>query len=149
MAVRAATGSRGWPSLLSAQPWRSPRCSPAGLPPPCWCCAGSSGKLWGPAMSLLSAIAVGLVMGVVFGLALEKSRVFEPGMIVGQMQLRNFIMLKVFLTAVATGAIVLAVLNGLGYVRLQPRAAAWAANAVGGLLLGAGISLTGACPGTT
>ena len=38
-------------------------------------------------MSLLSAIAVGLVMGVVFGLALEKSRVFEPGMIVGQMQL--------------------------------------------------------------
>jgi hypothetical protein len=32
-------------------------------------------------------------MGIVFGFALEKSRVFEPGIIVGQMQLRNFITL--------------------------------------------------------
>ncbi len=100
-------------------------------------------------MSLTVAIIVGVAMGIVFGFALEKSRVFEPGIIVGQMQLRNFIMLKVFLTAVATGAVVLAVLNGLGYVKLQPKAAAYAADLVGGLLLGAGISLSGACPGTT
>jgi hypothetical protein len=100
-------------------------------------------------MSVTVAIVVGIVMGIVFGFALEKSRVFEPGIIVGQMQLRNFIMLKVFLTAVATGAVVLAVLNGLGYVKLQPKAAAYAADVVGGLLLGAGISLSGACPGTT
>ena len=52
-------------------------------------------------MSLSIAIVVGLLMGTVFGFALEKSRVFEPGIIVGQMQLRNFIMLKVFLTASA------------------------------------------------
>lgn len=100
-------------------------------------------------MSVTLAIIVGIAMGIVFGFALEKSRVFEPGIIVGQMQLRNFIMLKVFLTAVATGAVVLAVLNGFGYVKLQPKAAAYAADIVGGLLLGAGISLAGACPGTT
>lgn len=100
-------------------------------------------------MSVTVAIVVGIAMGIVFGFALEKSRVFEPGIIVGQMQLKNFIMLKVFLTAVATGAVVLAVLNGLGYVKLQPKAAAYAADAIGGLLLGAGISLSGACPGTT
>jgi hypothetical protein len=100
-------------------------------------------------MSITFAIVVGITMGIVFGFALEKSRVFEPGIIVGQMQLRNFIMLKVFLTAVATGAVVLAVLNGLGYVKLQPKAAAYAADVVGGLVLGAGISLSGACPGTT
>lgn len=100
-------------------------------------------------MSVILAIIVGIAMGIVFGFALEKSRVFEPGIIVGQMQLRNFIMLKVFLTAVATGAVVLAVLNGFGYVKLQPKAAAYAADIVGGLLLGAGISLAGACPGTT
>jgi uncharacterized protein len=80
---------------------------------------------------------------------LEKSRVFEPGMIVGQMQLRNFIMLKVFLTAVATGALVLAALHGFGYVKLAPKAALYAADILGGLLLGAGIALAGACPGTT
>ena len=58
-------------------------------------------------MSLTFAILTGVAMGVAFGFALEKSRVFEPGVIVGQMQLRNFIMLKVFLTAVATGAVVM------------------------------------------
>jgi len=100
-------------------------------------------------MSVAFAIVVGIAMGIVFGFALEKSRVFEPGIIVGQMQLRNFIMLMVFLTAVATGAIVLAVLNGLDYVKLQPRPATYAADVVGGLLLGAGISFSGACPGTT
>ena len=99
-------------------------------------------------MSLAFAIGVGLAMGIVFGFALEKSRVFEPGMIVGQMQLRNFIMLKVFLTAVATGAAVLAALNGVGIVKLQPKAALYAADIVGGLLLGAGIALAGSCPGT-
>src|SRR6202162_5000828 len=100
-------------------------------------------------MPLTLAIVVGIAMGIVFGFALEKSRVFEPGIIVGQMQMRNFIMLKVFLTAVATGAVVLAVLNGLGYVKLQPKAALYAADIVGGLLLGVGITLAGACPGTT
>ena len=99
-------------------------------------------------MPLVTAILTGLLMGAAFGLALEKSRVFEPGMIVGQMQLRNFIMLKVFLTAVATGAVALAALNGFGLVKLQPKAAVYAADIVGGLLLGAGIALAGACPGT-
>src|SRR5262249_28055655 len=76
-------------------------------------------------------------------------RVFEPGTVVGQMQLRNFIMLKVFLSAVATGAVALSVLNGFGWVQLQPRAATYAANVIGGFLVGAGVALSGACPGTT
>jgi len=100
-------------------------------------------------MSLTLAITVGIAMGIVFGFALEKSRVFEPGIIVGQMQMKNFIMLKVFLTAVATGAVVLAVLNGFGYVKLGPKAALYSADIIGGLILGAGIALAGACPGTT
>lgn len=99
-------------------------------------------------MSVLSAILVGLAMGLVFGLALEKSRVFEPGVIVGQMQLRNFTMLKVFLTAVATGLVVLAVMNGFGIIKLAPKATLYTADIVGGLILGAGITLAGACPGT-
>lgn len=100
-------------------------------------------------MSVTVGIAVGLLMGVVFGFALEKSRVFEPGIIVGQMQLRNFIMLKVFLVAVATGAVALAVLHGFGFIKLGPKPAIYSADIVGGLILGAGIALAGACPGTT
>lgn len=99
-------------------------------------------------MSVFPAILIGLAMGVVFGFAFEKARVFEPGMIVGQMQLRNFTMLKVFLTAVATGAVVLAALQGLGLIKLAPKATFYAADVLGGLVLGAGITLAGACPGT-
>jgi len=99
-------------------------------------------------MSIVTAVLIGLAMGAVFGFALEKSRVFEPGMIVGQMQLSNFIMLKVFLTAVATGAVVIAALQGFGLVSLHPKATFYAADVIGGLLLGGGIALAGACPGT-
>ncbi|MEZ5853116.1 MAG: YeeE/YedE thiosulfate transporter family protein [Hyphomicrobiaceae bacterium] len=100
-------------------------------------------------MSVFAAILIGLATGAVFGFALEKSRVFEPGIIVGQMQLRSFIMLKIFLAAVITGLIVLAVLNGMFGVPLHLKALVWKADIIGGLLLGIGIALAGACPGTT
>lgn len=99
-------------------------------------------------MSVFTAVLIGLAMGFVFGFALEKSRVFEPGVIVGQMQLRNFIMLKVFLAAVVTGLVVLAVLNGFGVTKLHPKPTIYGADIVGGLILGAGIAIAGACPGT-
>ncbi len=99
-------------------------------------------------MSILMVIIVGLLMGLVFGVALEKSRVFEPGMIVGQFQLRNFIMVKMFMTASATGLVVLAALNGFGFVELHPKAAIYSATIVGGLIMGAGMAIAGACPGT-
>lgn len=100
-------------------------------------------------MSVLIAVIIGLAMGVLFGLALEKSRVMEPGFIIGQFQMRNFIMIKVMLSAIATGLVVLAVLNALGMVSLSVKAALVGHMVVGGLLLGVGIVLAGACPGTT
>ena len=99
-------------------------------------------------MSLINAIVAGLAMGIVFGFALEKARVFEPGIIVGQMRLRNFTMLRIFLAAVASGAVVLALMTGLGGVKLAPKATLYGADIVGGLILGVGIALAGACPGT-
>lgn len=99
-------------------------------------------------MTLITAIILGLAMGIVFCFLLEKARVFEPGMIVGQMQLSNFTMLKVFLTAVATGMLVLALLNGLDMTKLHLKGAFVWADLVGGFVLGVGIALAGACPGT-
>jgi hypothetical protein len=99
-------------------------------------------------MNIFFAVSLGLAMGAVFGIALEKSRVFEPGTIISQMQLRTFLMLKIFLSAVITGLVVLAVLNGVWGVKMYPKTLVWQADIVGGLLLGAGISIAGACPGT-
>lgn len=100
-------------------------------------------------MSVLSAVLLGLAMGVVFGFVLEKSRVFEPAVILGQLQLRNFLMLKIFLSGVAAGLVVIGVLVATGLSQLHPKPALWTADIVGGLVLGAGIALAGACPGTT
>lgn len=99
-------------------------------------------------MSVLNAVIIGLLMGIAFGFALEKSRVFEPGMIVGQMQLHNFTMLKVFLTAVITGLVVIGIMHGFFDGKLHPKALLYGANIIGGLMLGAGITLAGGCPGT-
>ena len=52
------------------------------------------------------------------------------------------------LLSVGPAETVLAVLNGLGLTRLFPKAALYGADLVGGALLGVGISLAGACPGT-
>lgn len=100
-------------------------------------------------MSILSAVLLGLAMGVVFGFVLEKSRVFEPAVILGQLQLRNFLMLKIFLAGVAAGLVVIGSLVATGLSGLHPKPALWTADIVGGLILGAGIALAGACPGTT
>lgn len=100
-------------------------------------------------MTVLTGILIGLATGIVFGFALEKSRVFEPGVIVGQMQMRSFIMLKVFLAAVITGLVVLAVLNGAFGVKLSLKPLLWKADVIGGLILGIGIAVAGACPGTS
>ncbi len=100
-------------------------------------------------MSLLNAILIGLATGIVFGFALEKSRVFEPGIIFGQMQLRNFIMLKMFFAAVIAGLIVIAVMHGAYGVKLNLKPLLFKADIIGGLILGVGVALAGACPGTT
>ncbi len=100
-------------------------------------------------MSVLSAVLLGLAMGVAFGFLLEKSRVFEPAVILGQLQLRNFLMLKIFLSGVAAGLVVVGLLVATGLSGTHPKAAIWTADIVGGLILGAGIALAGACPGTT
>ena len=100
-------------------------------------------------MSIIAAIGLGLVMGIAFGVLLEKSRVFEPGVIVGQMQMRNFLMLRIFLAAVASGLVVLALGQLTGIIpKLDPKATLYGAQLLGGFLAGVGITLAGACPGT-
>ncbi|HRK23928.1 MAG TPA: YeeE/YedE thiosulfate transporter family protein [Beijerinckiaceae bacterium] len=99
-------------------------------------------------MSVLAAMLLGLAMGIVFGFALEKGRVCEAGVIVCQMQMSRHAMLKMFLSAVITGLLVLAFLVGFGFAKLSPKATLFAADIIGGAILGIGIVVAGACPGT-
>lgn len=99
-------------------------------------------------MTVLTAMLLGLAMGIVFGFALEKGRVCEAGVIVCQMQMSRHTMLKMFLSAVITGLVVLSILVGFGFAKLSPKATLFAADIIGGAILGIGIVIAGACPGT-
>ncbi len=97
-------------------------------------------------MTILSAVGLGLAMGTVFGFALEKSRVFEPALVLGQMQLHNFLLIKVWFSAVATALIGVTLLHEFGIVSLHPQPVLFAADIIGGLLVGVGITLAGGSP---
>ena len=52
------------------------------------------------------------------------------------------------LSAVVTGMIGLYIMQGLGWIKLRPKAGSWGKNAIGGLIFGVGFALLGYCPGT-
>jgi len=97
---------------------------------------------------MLLTFFLGGLVGLIFGFAFEKSKVFNADSIIGQMLFKRFIMLKVFLTAVLTSMIILNVMQYFGWVSLCLESLSVYQHIVGGSLLGIGIGLSGACPGT-
>ncbi|MDQ7779388.1 MAG: YeeE/YedE thiosulfate transporter family protein [Planctomycetota bacterium] len=93
-------------------------------------------------------LALGFVMGIAFGFLLQKAGVARYEVVVGQLLLKDFTVLKVMLSAVVTGMIGVYALKGLGLARLHPKHGSWGASAIGGLIFGVGFALLGYCPGT-
>ncbi|KAH8895443.1 hypothetical protein GQ53DRAFT_715104 [Thozetella sp. PMI_491] len=98
-----------------------------------------------------------LASGAVFGAALTAAGVYQPSTIVTQFRWDNWHMMEAFLTATAATTSVLATsaAERIGYVKLKPREyksiglfSYYDGNIVGGALLGAGMLLSGSCPGT-
>ncbi|MGC9520707.1 MAG: YeeE/YedE thiosulfate transporter family protein [Anaerolineae bacterium] len=90
----------------------------------------------------------GLVFGIVFGFLLQKGGVTKYDVIVGQLLLEDFTVLKIILTALVVGGLGLHLFQALGWVSLSPKAGSWGKNAIGGLIFGVGFALLGYCPGT-
>ncbi|KAH8586592.1 hypothetical protein B0O99DRAFT_585679 [Bisporella sp. PMI_857] len=93
--------------------------------------------------------------GSLFGSALLLSGVYSPSIISSQLLLSDFHMLKVFLTASASSAMLMVVAKQTNISSCSPRKPSnlnrlyrYDGNVIGGLLLGSGMALTGACPGT-
>ncbi|EKG21344.1 protein of unknown function DUF395 YeeE/YedE [Macrophomina phaseolina MS6] len=93
--------------------------------------------------------------GALFGSALSAAGIYSPPLIKAQMQLVDFTMLKIFVTASASGALAVHLADRLHFAPIKPRVPrhlglfAYDGNLIGGALLGAGMALTGACPGTS
>jgi hypothetical protein len=91
----------------------------------------------------------GLLAGFAFGFLLQKGNVTRYAVIVGQFLLVDWTVLRVMLSAIVTGAVGVYAMLALGWIEhLQVKPAMLAANAVGGLIFGVGMSSLGYCPGT-
>jgi len=95
-----------------------------------------------------SQLLYGLLFGIAFGFLLQRGGVTKYDVIIGQLLLTDFTVLKIMLSAVVTGMIGIHFMQGRGWIRLKPKAGSWGMNAVGGILFGFGFALLGYCPGT-
>ena len=93
---------------------------------------------------ILSAILFGLA----FGFLLQKGGVGKYHILVGQLLLQDFTVVKVMLTAIVVGMIGIFTLHRFALVNLHLKPTRIAPNIIGGLVFGAGFALIGYCPGT-
>lgn len=93
-------------------------------------------------------LVLGLFIGIIFGFLLQKGGVTEYDVILGQLLLKDFAVVKIMLTAVVTGMIGVYFLRSLGLAKLHPKAGSVGMNVIGGLLFGVGFATLGLCPGT-
>jgi len=95
-----------------------------------------------------SPLIWGLVFGILFGFLLQKGGATKYDVIVGQLLLTDFTVLKIMLSAVLTGMIGIYLMKTLGWVELSPKSGSMGSNVVGGLIFGVGFAVLGYCPGT-
>ena len=90
----------------------------------------------------------GLLTGIVFGFLLQKGGVSRYNVIIGQLLLEDFTVLKIMLSATVTGMVGVYFLKYQGLIQLSPKPGSLMRSIVGGLIFGAGFALLGYCPGT-
>ncbi len=91
---------------------------------------------------------IGLFTGILFGFLLQKGGVTKFDVIIGQLLLTDFTVLKIMLSAVVTGMLLVHLLRSLGLAQLHPKPGSLGASAIGGLIFGVGFGILGYCPGT-
>jgi len=93
-------------------------------------------------------LVIGVILGIPFGFLLQKGGVTKYDVIISQLLLTNFTVVKVMLSAVVTGMIGVHLFRSLGWVALHPKTGSIGSSVIGGLIFGVGFALLGYCPGT-
>ena len=90
-----------------------------------------------------------IVLGVMFGVLLKQARLTRYDRIVGVYRFTDLAVLQFLGAALVVGAIAVQTARSLGLVPVLPVAPTHLmAQALGGILLGAGMAAAGFCPGT-
>ncbi|MFW6256731.1 MAG: YeeE/YedE thiosulfate transporter family protein [Bacillota bacterium] len=95
-----------------------------------------------------SRLVKGLLTGIVFGFLLQRGGATRYNVIIGQLLLEDFTVLKIMLSAVVVGMFGIYFLKGKDLVELSPKSGSFISTIGGGLIFGAGFALLGYCPGT-
>ncbi|MDP3451950.1 MAG: YeeE/YedE thiosulfate transporter family protein [Bacteroidales bacterium] len=90
----------------------------------------------------------GLGFGILFGFLLHKGGVTKYDVIVGQLLLTDFTVVKIMLSAVVTGMIGIYFMKSLGWIKLSLKSGSVGMNIIGALIFGVGFAVLGYCPGT-
>jgi uncharacterized protein len=93
-------------------------------------------------------IVLGLLIGIAFGFLLQKSGVTRYQVVIGQLLLSDFTVLKMMLSAVIVGMIGFHLLKRMGHVQPHIVNGSVGSSLTGGLVFGLGFALLGYCPGT-
>jgi uncharacterized protein len=96
--------------------------------------------------SALLYSAVGF--GIAFGVLLHRARLASFDVIVEQLRLRNFTIVKVMLTAIIVGGVGVYFLVGDGVAKYHIKEANLLAVGLGAAIFGIGMAIYGYCPGT-
>ena len=90
----------------------------------------------------------GLGFGILFGFLLHKGGATKYDVIVGQLLLTDFTVLKIMLSAVVTGMIGIYFMKSMGWIKLSLKSGSVGKNVIGALIFGVGFAILGYCPGT-
>lgn len=93
-------------------------------------------------------LVLGIVFGLIFGFLLQKGGVAKFHVLIGQLLLVDFTVLKIMMSAVVVGSIGIHFMHRAGLVELHVKPTRYASNIIGGLLFGFGFALAAYCPGT-
>ena len=101
-----------------------------------------------PKTASAQSLILGLAFGLVFGFLLQKGGVAKYHVLMGQLLLADYTVVKVMLSAVVVGALGVHLMHRAGLVELHIKPTRYAPNIIGGLLFGVGFALSAYCPGT-
>lgn len=93
-------------------------------------------------------IVTAVIFGLCFGFLLQKGGVAKYNVLVGQLLLQDFTVMKIMLTAVVVGMAGIFTLHRFAKVNLHLQPTRFGAQSIGGLIFGAGFALLAYCPGT-
>jgi uncharacterized protein len=106
----------------------------------------------GPAMTLpvigAALLPLGVLFGFIFGWLLQRARLTDTEVIIGQLRLTDYTLVKMMLTAIIVGGVGVFFLHAGGLAAYHVKPANLLAVALGAVLFGAGMTIYGYCPGT-